>query len=158
MSASTAKYDVFSATANPTRRQMLKLLGSEEMSLLLKSVDILITRTAVNKHLHILSDAGLVSRQKVGRETRYQLQPEPLRELQQWLAYYEQFWDNKLAMLKHLVENDDPSLDTLRLVRESQQKNRSVTAILCGVVVFEWLEKLISYDGDSKNSVRVDRL
>ena len=57
-------------------------------------------RTAVNKHLQVLSEAGLVSSRKVGRETRYTLQPEPLTELQQWLAFFEQYWTTKLSALK----------------------------------------------------------
>lgn len=36
----------------------------------------------------------------------YQLQPEPLKELQEWLSYYEKFWYNKLTKLKYVVEND----------------------------------------------------
>jgi DNA-binding transcriptional ArsR family regulator len=62
------------------------------------------SRTAVSKHLHVLADAGLVSEQKVGRETRFKLRPEPLLELKQWLSYYERFWDNKLNALKNLAE------------------------------------------------------
>ena len=64
------------------------------------------SRTAVAKHLHILSEAKLVSGRKVGREKLYQLQPEPLEELKQWLSFYEQFWNNKLSILKHIVENE----------------------------------------------------
>lgn len=118
MSAS-AKADVFQAIADPTRRQLLKLLGANEMSVTQISGHFTISRTAVNKHLHILSDAGLVSQTKVGRETRYQLQPDRLLELKRWLAYFEQYWDNKLALLKLLVESDDsrePSTAPLKLV------------------------------------------
>lgn len=61
---------------------------------------------AITKHLRILSEAELVSGQKVGREKIYQLHPEPLMEIKEWLSYYEKFWDNKLAILKHVVEND----------------------------------------------------
>jgi DNA-binding transcriptional ArsR family regulator len=107
MSSVASKFDVFQAIADPTRRQLLTMLGRQEMSIAQISGHFPISRTAVNKHLHILHDAGLVSQQKVGRETRYQLQPERLLELKNWLAYFEQFWDNKLAMLKHLVESDD---------------------------------------------------
>lgn len=66
-----------------------------------------ISRTAIAKHLHILSEAKLVSGRKVGREKIYQLHPEPLEEVKDWLSYYEKFWDNKLSMLKHIVETDE---------------------------------------------------
>ena len=99
------KHDVFQAIADPTRRELLSLLSEEEMPVTTISAQFPISRTAVSKHLHILAEAGLVSERKVGRETRYKLQPEPLLELKQWLAYYERFWDNKLVALKNYVEN-----------------------------------------------------
>jgi DNA-binding transcriptional ArsR family regulator len=108
MSASAAKHDVFSAIADPTRRKLLRLLVDQEMPVTVLSSHFPMSRTAVSKHLRILSDAGLVKEQKVGRETRYRLHPEPLMELKDWLSYYERFWDNKMLALKHFVEADAP--------------------------------------------------
>ncbi|TKC18772.1 ArsR/SmtB family transcription factor [Robertmurraya kyonggiensis] len=102
-----AKHDVFQAIADPTRRDVLKLLAHKELPISEISSHFPISRTAVAKHLHILSEAKLVSGRKVGREKIYQLHPEPLKELKDWLAYYEQFWSNKLSILKHVVENED---------------------------------------------------
>lgn len=107
MNAAQHKPDVFQAIADPTRRQMLRILGDKEMSVQVITGHFPISRTAVNKHLRILTDAGLVSNRKVGRETRYRLEPDPLLELKRWLAYYERFWENKLALLKHYVEDQD---------------------------------------------------
>lgn len=98
------KHDVFQAIADPTRREMLGLLADKEMSVSLMSSNFSISRTAVSKHLHILADAGLVKEYRVGRETRYKLQPEPLLELKRWLSHYERFWDSKLAALKSFAE------------------------------------------------------
>lgn len=106
MVTSPSKHDVFQAIADPTRRRMLQLLADREMPIAEITACFPITRTAVNKHLHVLYDAGLVSNQKVGRETRYKLQPEPLAELKQWLSFFDQYWDERLSALKHLVEND----------------------------------------------------
>lgn len=103
------KYDVFQAIADPTRRELLSLLADQdELPVTALSSKFSISRTAVSKHLHVLSDAGLVTERKVGRETRYRLQAAPLQELKNWLSYYERFWDNKLSLLKHLVEADFP--------------------------------------------------
>lgn len=107
MAAPALKHDVFQAIADPTRRRMLTLLADKEMPIAAISECFPITRTAVNKHLHVLSDAGLVSSKKVGRETRYRLQPEPLAEIKQWLSFFEQYWDEKLFALKMFVESDD---------------------------------------------------
>jgi DNA-binding transcriptional ArsR family regulator len=104
---SAAKHDVFQAIADPTRREVLRLLAHKEMPISSITAHFPISRTAVVKHLHILSEAKLVSARKEGREKLYSLQPEPLEEVQEWLSYYEQFWSNKLSILKHLVENDE---------------------------------------------------
>ena len=111
MTAGLPRHDVFQAIADPTRREVLRLLSEREMSLGTICGYFPITRTAVSKHLHILEDGGLVRETKVGRETRYRLQPEPLLELKRWLAYYERFWDSKLAALKTLVESGDEAND-----------------------------------------------
>jgi DNA-binding transcriptional ArsR family regulator len=125
--SAAAKHDVFQAIADPNRREIIKLLADkEELSIASISNHLPISRTAVNKHLHVLSEAGLVERRKVGRETRYKLQPAPLLEVKQWLSYYEQFWDNKMAMLKHYVEEEaskdgPPALPVIH--KESHQES-----------------------------------
>lgn len=106
MAAEPAKHDVFQAIADPTRRSLLHLLSERELPVNAISSRYPMSRTAVSKHLRILADAGLVKERKVGRETRYRLEPEPLRELKRWLAYYERFWENKLAALQRFVESD----------------------------------------------------
>ena len=67
MLAADFKHDVFQAIADPTRRKMLKLLVDKEMPIA-SIVDCFpISRTAVNKHLHVLSEAGLAAHCVVGR-------------------------------------------------------------------------------------------
>ncbi|GIN23051.1 ArsR/SmtB family transcription factor [Siminovitchia fordii] len=102
-----SKQDIFQAISDPTRRSMLKLLAEKEMSITEIVRFYPISRTAVNKHLHILSNAGLVRSRKVGRETRYTLSPEPLVELKDWLTFFEQYWDKKLLALKKYVEENN---------------------------------------------------
>ncbi|WP_409305660.1 ArsR/SmtB family transcription factor [Peribacillus sp. SCS-155] len=100
------KHDVFQAIADPTRREVLRLLAGKEMPISEITAHFPISRTAIAKHLQILSEADLVNGRKAGREKLYRLQPEPLQELKNWLSFYEQFWNNKLSMLKHMVENE----------------------------------------------------
>ncbi|MEY8734648.1 metalloregulator ArsR/SmtB family transcription factor [Peribacillus frigoritolerans] len=104
MSASE-KHDVFQAIADPTRRKVLQLLAEGDLPISEITSHFSMSRTAIAKHLHILSEAELVSGRKVGREKRFRLQPEPLAELKQWLSFYDQFWDNKLSILKHVIES-----------------------------------------------------
>ncbi|GAE30355.1 ArsR/SmtB family transcription factor [Alkalihalobacillus hemicellulosilyticus] len=103
------KHDVFQAIADPTRREVLYLLSNKELTISEITSHFPISRTAVTKHLKVLSDASLINGKKVGRKRIYQLQPEPLTEVKQWLSYYERFWNNKLSILKHVVENDHGS-------------------------------------------------
>jgi DNA-binding transcriptional ArsR family regulator len=107
MSSSAEKHDVFQAIADPTRREVLRLLAENELPISEITSHFTMSRTAIAKHLQILSEADLVSGRKVGREKRYRLQPESLQELKQWLSFYEQFWSNKLTKLKHVVENPE---------------------------------------------------
>lgn len=100
------KHDVFQAISDPTRRSILKLLAERELSIA-EIVDYFpISRTAVNKHLRILFESGLVGSRKVGREIRYTLKPEPLVNIEDWLSFFEHFWKDKLSVLKRFVEED----------------------------------------------------
>lgn len=110
MAESAPRHDVYQAIADPTRRKLLQLLSDQEMPVTVISGHFTMSRTAVSKHLRVLADAGLVKDRKVGRETRYRLDPEPLLELKKWLSYYERFWENKLSALKRYVESDDPTV------------------------------------------------
>lgn len=104
MSATAAKHDVFQAIADPTRRRILHLLADQEMPVAAITEQFPITRTAINKHLYVLTEAGLVQPQKVGRETRYTLQSEPLSQVQQWIRFFEPYWDDRLKALQAYVE------------------------------------------------------
>jgi len=107
MTSSAVKHDIFQAIADPTRRKVLELLSEKELPISEITSHFSISRTAIVKHLHILSEADLVHGQKKGREKVYYLQPEPLKEVKDWLAYYEQFWMNKLSILQHIVERNE---------------------------------------------------
>lgn len=109
MPAAAPKQDVFQAVADPTRRELLSLLGDRELPLKDLTGHFPMSRTAVSKHLRVLTDAGLVRERKVGRETRYRLDADPLQELKRWLSYFDRFWENKLSMLRHYVEADSDS-------------------------------------------------
>lgn len=100
--------DVYSAIADPTRRQIIRMLAdTEELPLHEMTARFPVSRTAVSKHLAILKDAGLVKDRKAGRETRYHLNAEPLREVQDWLSFYERFWSRRLDNLKELLEEEN---------------------------------------------------
>lgn len=100
--------DVFDAIADPTRRQLIRLLAeAEEKPLHELTPHFPMGRTAVSKHLSILKEAGLVVDRKVGRETRYRLNAIPLAEVQNWVAFYTKFWSANLLRLNQLLEEEE---------------------------------------------------
>lgn len=101
------KFDVFQAIADPTRREILMMLSKQEMPIAAITKRFTISRTAVNKHLNVLSEADLVSRKKAGRETRYTLKPNSMSEVKEWLSYFDHYWNEKLDALRDFVESDD---------------------------------------------------
>ncbi|MCU6707334.1 metalloregulator ArsR/SmtB family transcription factor [Paenibacillus sp. J5C_2022] len=100
--------DVFGAIADPTRRQLIRLLAeSVEKPLHELTSHFQMGRTAVSKHLTILKEAGLVTDRKVGRETRYRLNAAPLREIQDWVSFYSKFWSANMLRLQQLLEEEE---------------------------------------------------
>ena len=97
--------DVYDAVADPTRRKLIQMLADvEEFPLHEITVHFQMGRTAVSKHLSILKEANLVIARKVGRETRYRLDATPLKEVQDWVSFYEGFWNERIAKLNLLLE------------------------------------------------------
>jgi len=107
MTIQPLKRDVLQAIADPTTAQLIQMLSTKEQSIVSLCTHFPVTRTAINKHLAVLLDAGLVCSEHVGRETRYSAHLEQLIAVKDWLSCYEKFWDRKLTTLKHFVENED---------------------------------------------------
>jgi DNA-binding transcriptional ArsR family regulator len=99
--------DVFAALASPARRQLLGLLLDRgPLPVQELASHFAMRRPSVSEHLKVLKDAGLVGEQKSGRMRFYNLEPEPLREVSQWLTPYERFWREKLAGLRELLDEE----------------------------------------------------
>ncbi len=97
----------FVALADATRRGILDRLREEgPLSLSAIAADVPMSRQAVTKHLRALESGGLIQARKVGRQRIHVLDPEPLREVDAWLAPYSREWDRRLGRLRrHLEEN-----------------------------------------------------
>jgi DNA-binding transcriptional ArsR family regulator len=95
--------DVFGAISHPARRRMLDLLVEADRSVNTIAGQFQMSRPAVSQHLRILLDAGLVTEQRHGRERRYSLVPARLGPVRDWMAHYEQFWDDRLHRLEKLL-------------------------------------------------------
>lgn len=93
---------VFQAIADPTRRQLLMKLRNKRLSISQLAEDIPMSRNAVVKHLQQLENATLVKTEKKGREKLYILDAEGLKDVQNWLEIFDEFWDDKLDALQKL--------------------------------------------------------
>ena len=92
--------DVFFAISDETRRALLRRLadeGEKTVTELLKPFSI--SQPAVSKHLRCLRRAGLVHRRTEGRLRLYRLNADRLRQVFDWVSYFEQYWDRKLDAL-----------------------------------------------------------
>ena len=95
--------DVFGAISHPARRTMLDLLAEADRSVNAIAGHFKMSRPAVSQHLRVLLDSGLVTEERHGRERRYHFVPERLAPVRDWIAQYEQFWDDHLQRLQKLL-------------------------------------------------------
>ena len=105
MSVVPPKADVYAAIADRTRRALLLRLakeGEKNVSELLEPFSI--SQPAVSKHLRILRDAGLVRSRKEGRLRLYAIEAHKLRQVYDWVAQFEKYWDQRLDRLGQYLE------------------------------------------------------
>ncbi len=98
-----AQFDAFQVIADPTRRQMLRLLSENSLTINSLAGNFDMSRPAVSKHVKILYDGGFISIQDSGRERYCSLNREGFDKLQEWISYYDQFWVSKLKNLETLL-------------------------------------------------------
>lgn len=103
----TGPQPVFRALSDPTRRQILLHLSEESLTIGDIADRFQITRAAIKKHLVILEEGHLVSSRIRGRERINQLEPKGLKTAFEWLGYFDQFWDSRLARLQDVVEKEE---------------------------------------------------
>ena len=97
---------VFVALADPTRRRLLERLATGPTSATGLAARFPLTRQAVVKHLGALADAGMVAKQRHGREVRYRLESAPLDEASDWLRTLAARWEQRMLRLKRFVEEE----------------------------------------------------
>ncbi len=93
---SSTTSDVFNAIAEARRREILDALMAGEKAVGAIVDDLSMSQPQVSKHLRVLSEVGLVRCRAEGRRRLYRLEPARLRPLYEWLAKYEQAWNDRL--------------------------------------------------------------
>jgi DNA-binding transcriptional ArsR family regulator len=101
---------VFEVIAEPSRRAILSLLALSKQSVGEIERQLRLPQPSVSKHLRVLRDAGFVEATVDAQRRLYRLKPEPLREVDAWLAQFRRFWSAHVdALERHLERMHDPA-------------------------------------------------
>jgi DNA-binding transcriptional ArsR family regulator len=94
----------FAALADPTRRAILARLTSGEASVNELAEPFDMSLPAISKHLKVLERAGLISRSQDAQRRPRRLEPQPLKEIADWLGTYREFWEASFSRLDDYLE------------------------------------------------------
>jgi DNA-binding transcriptional ArsR family regulator len=97
----------FAALSDPTRRALLaRLVAQDGLSVSQLAEPFSMSLPAVMKHLDVLSDAGLIAREKTGRTVACRLTAQPMEQAMEWLNRYARFWTENFDRLAALLEEE----------------------------------------------------
>jgi DNA-binding transcriptional ArsR family regulator len=115
MARSATTSDVFNAIAEADRREILDALMAGEKAVGAIVADLSMSQPQVSKHLRVLSEVGLVRCRADGRRRLYRLEPARLRPFHEWLAKYEQVWNDRLDRVD----------DYLKVLQDKESRNET---------------------------------
>jgi len=95
--------DVFQAIADPVRRDIIKLLANETLTVNTVAEKFDVSRPAISKHLKILKECGIIVINKQGRERFCQIQPINLIPAFLWIEQYRNLWEEKLDSFENYL-------------------------------------------------------
>ena len=99
--------DVFQAIADPTRREIINMIAHKSLNIHSVAENFDVSRTAVYKHVKILTECGLVEIRQQGRERYCEAKLQKLNEVSQWIEQYRIFWTKKLDALENFLALED---------------------------------------------------
>jgi DNA-binding transcriptional ArsR family regulator len=109
---------VFEIIAEPNRRAILSLLVSSQQSVGEIERQLRMPQPTVSKHLRVLREAGFVESVVDAQRRLYRLKPEPLQEVDAWLAPFRRFWSAHLDALERHLDRINPSTPTKKKTRK----------------------------------------
>lgn len=116
---------VFEVIAEPNRRAILSLLLSSQQSVSEIERQLRMPQPAVSKHLRVLRDAGFVESTIDAQRRLYRLKPEPLQEIDAWLAPFRRYWNAYVdALERHLDRMDHPAPSEPATTKSRRQRVR----------------------------------
>jgi DNA-binding transcriptional ArsR family regulator len=109
---------VFEIIAEPNRRAIMSLLVSSQQSVGEIERQLRMPQPTVSKHLRVLREAGVVESTVDAQRRLYRLKPEPLQEVETWLAQFRRFWSAHMDALERHLDRVDQSTSTKRKKKE----------------------------------------
>lgn len=100
--------DVFQAIADPTRRAILVLVATQSMTAGAIASNFDSARPTVSKHLQILTECELLSQEQNGREIHYHLNPNKMKEINDFLEPFRTLWDDRFNKLEQVMKSYKP--------------------------------------------------
>jgi DNA-binding transcriptional ArsR family regulator len=117
----------FAIIAEPNRRAILSLLVSSQQSVGEIERQLRMSQPTVSKHLRVLREAGFVESTVDAQRRLYRLKPEPLQELDAWLAQFRRFWSAHLDALERHLDRMDQSTPTKTKTKEKTARPKPRT-------------------------------
>ena len=115
--------DVFQGIADPTRREILNMIAHQSLNVNSVAGNFVVSRTAIYKHMKILSECGLVVIKQQGRERYCEARLKKLSEVSNWVEQYRQMWESRLDSLDEYLRK--LTLKGKKLPRKSKSKTRT---------------------------------
>ena len=111
---------VFEVIAEPNRRAILGLLITSQQSVGDIERHLRMPQPTVSKHLRVLRDAGFVEATVDAQRRLYRLKPEPLQEIDAWLAPFRRFWSARVDALERHLDRIDPPTPSKKKTRRKK--------------------------------------
>ena len=100
--------DVFQGLADPTRRAILLLVATQTMTAGAIASNFHTSRPTVSRHLQILTECALLNQEQIGREIYYQLNPEKMKEISNFIEPFRKLWDERFNKLESVMKKYKP--------------------------------------------------
>ena len=102
--------DVFQAIADPTRREIINMISKKPLNVNAVTENFPVTRTAIYKHIKILTECGLINIRQQGRERYCEANLEKLNEVSDWAEQYRKIWTEKLDAPEEFINKKSKPL------------------------------------------------
>ena len=116
------KRDVFQGIADPTRREILNMIAHKSLNVNSVAQNFDVSRTAIYKHLKILTECGLIVVQQQGRERFCEAKPEKLHEVSDWVEKYRKIWAQRFDSLDEYLAKIQSEKKTTKAKKHGRKK------------------------------------